>query len=345
MTFQENVYKILVVEDNPGDFLLVEEYIEEYMPNAEITHVKKFKECLNKLDNKNYFFDIILLDLSLPDVTKEIITQKAGLISEITPVIILTGYTDLDFATNSLSLGFSDYLIKDTINALILYKSILYALERHRFVQSLRESEKRYVNLFHSSPAPMWVSDAKTKGFLDVNKATIKHYGYTKEEFLEMTESDIKPKDNLLFKKLKIKPAIRNNLLTIEPICHQKKDKSIIFVEIIKNSIHFKDKKAEIVIATDVTERTFHLKEIDQQNSRLREIAWTQSHVVRAPVARLLGLVDLLKTNMIKDSEREKVLELLYASASDIDNITKDIVEKSQVVLKSDLPNYPETKK
>src|SRR5690606_5724016 len=138
------------------------------------------------------------LDLSLPDVSKEELIKSSKEFNQL-PVIILTGYSDMDFAVNSLSQGVSDYLIKDMITPLILYKSVIYSIERHRFLQSLIASEKRYMDLFHLSPAPMWVYNLETLEFLDVNKAAVNNYGYTREEFMSMTLKDIRPSEDIQY--------------------------------------------------------------------------------------------------------------------------------------------------
>ena len=73
---------------------------------------------------------------------------------------------------------------------------------------------------------------------------------------------------------------------------------------------------------------------IEIQNDKLRDIAWTQSHIVRAPVARLIGLIDLIKTGDLNDKEKETYLDHVVSSAEEVDVIIKDIVDKSQSVIK-----------
>jgi PAS domain S-box-containing protein len=57
----------------------------------------------------------------------------------------------------------------------------------------LAESENQYRLLFLNNPQPMWIYDLETLAFLEVNEAAISHYGYTREEFLQMTLKDIRP--------------------------------------------------------------------------------------------------------------------------------------------------------
>src|SRR5205823_9462452 len=63
-------------------------------------------------------------------------------------------------------------------------------------IQTARTAE-RYQMLFESSPLPMWVYDAETLEFLNVNDAAIRHYGYTREEFLSMTIREIRPPEDV----------------------------------------------------------------------------------------------------------------------------------------------------
>ncbi|CAD5257993.1 MULTISPECIES: PAS domain S-box protein [unclassified Imperialibacter] len=79
----------------------------------------------------------------------------------------------------------------------------------------------------------------------------------------------------------------------------------------------------------DVTERTIHLNAIEEQNQRLRDIAWMQSHVVRAPVARIMGLVDLVSSDSSTNEDKTKLLQYIDLSARELDEIIRDITAKT----------------
>src|SRR6185503_9328948 len=70
-------------------------------------------------------------------------------------------------------------------------------IERKRAGETLRASEEQYRILFQSNPHPMWVFDNETHAFLAVNDAAIRHYGYSREEFLSMTVKDIRLPDDI----------------------------------------------------------------------------------------------------------------------------------------------------
>lgn len=135
-------FSVLVVEDNPGDFDLVEEFLLEQIETAAILHAKSFKAAKDIL-LKRSTIDVILLDLSLPDRTGIDLINDIIAISLNIPVIVLTGYADISFGVESLSKGICDYILKDELTPLTLYKSIIYSVERKKITSSLEESEKR----------------------------------------------------------------------------------------------------------------------------------------------------------------------------------------------------------
>lgn len=335
MSIDKNKYNILVVEDNPGDFLLIEDYLQEHILDPQLTAVKKFYDALDVLNQNPDTIDIILLDLSLPDISKEDLIKQIKKITQNLPVIILTGYSDLEFAGKSLAVGVSDYLIKDTINPLVLYKSILYALERFRFLETLLKSERQYMDLFELNPSPMWVFDSETLKFLEANESAVAMYGYTKEEFLNMTLKDIRPEENIPVMHDVVNKTLsgKKELIKGAVFRHQKKDGSIIKVEISNNIIDYNHRKAIIAIATDVTEKLSHIESIKAQNAKLKEIAWMQSHVVRTPLTRLMCLIDVLKSEHLTIEEKEHMLDHILTASNEIDEVVKEIVEKADQVI------------
>ncbi len=326
-------YQIVVVEDNPGDFTLIEDYLEEKFLSPKIYWAKNFKEVKTIIADETIKSDLMLLDLSLPDKSgEELITEMAKCCHDI-PLIILTGYSDNTFAIKSLSLGVSDYLIKDELDANSLHKSIIYNIERKKTLLQLENSEKRYNDLFHLSPQPMWVYDTVSLRFLDVNLAAEKNYGYSLQEFLGMTIKDIRPVEDIpqLIKRVEFfneKPASFN----VGIYRHQKKSGEIIYVEIQSNTIPFQDAVGRIILANDVTERITYVEQIEKQNQKLKEIAWIQSHVVRAPLARMMSLIDIIKNYGIEEHDSENLLGHLLNSAQEFDIIIKDIVKRSESI-------------
>jgi len=329
MQKEGNLYKILVVEDNLGDYVLVEEYISEKFLRFEIVNAKSYKEFVQILQS-NRDFDIIFLDLTLPDKFGiELIKASIALVN-LVPIVVLTCYPDAEFGIKSLSLGVADYLIKDELTPASLYKSILYNIERKKAQIQPKTSEKRYYDLFHLSPIPMWVYDIKTLQFLDVNKAAERHYGYTLQEFLGMSIKEIRPKEDI--------PVLLERIAFLnesEPVFshgtyrHLKKNGEIIYVDIRSNTIPFQDAIGRVILANDVTERFTYIEAIEKQNKKLKEIAWMQSHVVRAPLARIMGLINLLSEDLNEEIDQTSISKMIMESSLELDTVIRDIVNKT----------------
>jgi PAS domain S-box-containing protein len=343
MERDKKAYRILVIEDNPGDFALVEDFLFEQIERPEISHAANYKAATNILFNCENKYDIVLLDLSLPDNTGEsLILGIVGHCPHV-PIIVLTGYADFTFGIKSLSLGVSDYILKDELTALSLYKSIIYSSERKKTVAALEESEKKYSEMFHLSPLPMFVFELETLAFLDVNSAFLKHYGYTREEILLMDMNGITSPEELEEIPVIESEPLHDNLnkrseqLSIYK--HRKKNGEVIQVDIQSNFIRYKGKNAKVSIAADVTERLNYIKAIETQNEKLREISWIQSHVVRAPLARIMGLIPLVKDLKEDKDQRELMFEYLISSANELDDMIKSITDKTRMADYQILPN------
>ncbi|EOR96347.1 hypothetical protein ADIARSV_0452 [Arcticibacter svalbardensis MN12-7] len=80
----------------------------------------------------------------------------------------------------------------------------------------------------------------------------------------------------------------------------------------------------------DITERVNYIQTIEKKNIRLREIAWTQAHLVRAPLARIMGLMNLLNDHD-NDENNADLFNYLNISVHELDEIVRDVIDKSQV--------------
>src|SRR5205807_4475766 len=117
---------------------------------------------------------------------------------------------------------------------------------------SRNESEHRYRVLFDDNPLPMWVCDRATLLFLDVNKAAIRIYGYSRDEFLAMTIKDIRPPERIP-ELLKDLASLDEDLKTVT--MHRRKDGGLLNVEITRHVIQYGDREAILVLANDLTEK------------------------------------------------------------------------------------------
>lgn len=125
---------------------------------------------------------------------------------------------------------------------------------RKKVENELKLEKEKYRNLFNFSPIPQWVYDVETFRFLDVNEATVRHYGYSRKEFLSMTIQAIALADDLNYLEEIIATKVKAKLFNQGKTRNQKKSGEIIYVNIEANTIQFEGREARLVIATDITE-------------------------------------------------------------------------------------------
>jgi two-component system, cell cycle sensor histidine kinase and response regulator CckA len=144
-----------------------------------------------------------------------------------------------------------------------------YARLRSR-ERALRDAEERYRALFDQHPLPMFVWEAETKRFIAVNEAALEHYGYTRQELLELTIWDIRPQEGI--------PQVQRLIERLPPgrhtfagLRHRKKDGTLIVVDVVAHDIVWDGRPARLVLAHDVTERERAQEELRTSEEHLRQ--------------------------------------------------------------------------
>jgi diguanylate cyclase (GGDEF)-like protein/PAS domain S-box-containing protein len=171
---------LLLVEDNPGDARLLREMFAEHGSNrTELTHVESMSEAEKCLSERA--FDIILLDLGLPDAHGLIAVRRARAAAPRVPLVVLTGLDDESLAGQALQEGAQDYLIKGQIEARGLLRSLRYAIERQVMEEALFvEKERAQVTLNCIGDAVVCTDFAGNITFL--NLVAEKMTGWSRQE-------------------------------------------------------------------------------------------------------------------------------------------------------------------
>lgn len=142
--------KILLVEDNPADADLLAELLEvSGGVQWELVSVEFLHEAIAHLCKQP--FDIVLLDLSLPDSRGLETLTSLREVAPDTAMVVMTGLDDQAIALEAVRLGAQDYIVKGQITTQLLTRTIRYAIERSQTFQMLRESERRFRAIFDSS--------------------------------------------------------------------------------------------------------------------------------------------------------------------------------------------------
>ena len=156
---------ILIIEDNPSDYVLFSEYLKlSRLPIRQVQHAIRLDDALVRLQLQQP--DLIFLDLTLPDsegIDSFVrINDQAKHIS----IIVLSGLSDTQVALNTIGLGAQDYLVKGEFDEKVLSKSIQYSIERKKILQKVVENYERYNTLIKATSDTIWDWDLRTNEIL-----------------------------------------------------------------------------------------------------------------------------------------------------------------------------------
>ena len=285
---------ILVIEDNPTDLYLLEEMLRSSKAGVRNIYTADRTsigcDLLKKQD-----IHLVLLDLSLPDSFGIESFLKIKEITQKIPVIILTGLTDSDVALEAIKHGAQDYLVKGEFKTDILIKSIQYSIERKNAEEKIIASEEKYRQMFYKNPFPTWIYDMENLQILEVNDAAIEKYGYSKNEFLNITLKDIRTEE--VSEIIDSIPHHDESQKLKEKLWkHKKKDGEIMLVEVTFYPIEYLGKIAMQVQINDVTEKIKLEKKLEQQQ-KLKQKQITQA-VLQAQEKERKGIGEELHDNI-----------------------------------------------
>lgn len=159
------------------------------------------------------------------------------------PVVVIAEKTSKHAV---LPVDADDWLLKSWLQPELLKKTLQLAIER-------KKNTCNYVRIFRENPNPMYIYDKETFRFLQVNTAALRQYGYTKEEFLQLTANDIRPATEIAaFHKInKELPATYSNAGIWH---HTRKNGETFYTHIFTHQIIFEGVTCKLVMALDIDE-------------------------------------------------------------------------------------------
>jgi PAS domain S-box-containing protein len=204
---------------------------------------------------------------------------------------------------------------------------MLFSRNIQRRQKQLIESEEKYRILFENNPHPMWVYDLETLKFLTVNDAAVEHYGYSRDEFLTMTLTDIRPAED-------ISPLLENISRITTGIDkagiwrHRKKDGTVIHVEITSHVVDFGGRRGEIVLANDVT-NSLKLEEQLRQAQKMESVgllAGGVAHDFNNVLTAIIGYGNLLQMKLAKTDPLRSYAENIMTTAQRAAQLTQSLL-------------------
>ncbi|MCK4280691.1 MAG: PAS domain S-box protein, partial [Candidatus Lokiarchaeota archaeon] len=312
----DNLINILLIEDNPGDARLIEEMLKEIKNlKFNLVWVETLKDGFKRIDDKNY--DVILLDLNLPDsFGLDTVFKTCEKVQNI-PIIVLTVNNDFQIGVEAVKAGIQDYLIKNEVSGNQLLRSIQYAIERNRtwikmekLTSQIQKSEEKYQFLINSSPIGVGIADLEGN-ILAMNKKMQELTGFTLDELNtdRLISTYVVPNERkILLNKLQETKKVHNFEVKLK-----KKDGTVYTALLNVDLIELDGKNVLLTNCEDITERKNTEKKRKESEEKFRYLFENSPNSII-----LLNFEDVIidcnnTTEKIFGYKKEELINKLYS--------------------------------
>lgn len=329
----EQRFRILLVEDNPGDAFLVRTLLEETGEPFDIEHRSDLASAMAVLndDGAEAAFDVILLDLTLPDSSGVDTISRVRSCANAAPVVVLTGHKDEELAFEALQHGAEDYLTKEFPDGRTIRRSIRYAIERSRAERALKESEERYRKLVELAPELISVLSGEEIVYMNQQGVTILGAGDSDalvgRSFMEMVHpSSRETLEEYISRYRKGYPGRAD--FTI--IC-QRPEGENVELEVSAIAFTHEGSPAMLMLAEDVTEKRKVERQLVQTSklATLGEMAASVAHEMNQPlnVIRMAADTCALQYDLdaVKPAFQRERLSLISSQTERMSEIIKHL--------------------
>lgn len=302
--------------------------------------------------------DLLLLDLTMPylsgfDVMDQL--RKANKMNGFMPIMVLTADVNDQSKERALKEGAQDFLTKPFafFEVDLRIRNLLYSVQLLKQLQKeneklelkvaertkdlslinnqIQESETKYRVLFESNLDSITIcginEDLGVSSILDCNSGAEQMFGFRRNELLQMHMGEIEQSSKQLHAN-KIEELRQKGSIAYET-SYLNSQGELRYMDVKVVRVEIQGKILAMHIASDVTERRKYLEAIQEQNEALKQIAWVQSHKLRAPLARMLSLIDLIKhTDATTDQRFPDYLNWLIGSSEELDAVIHEITQR-----------------
>jgi PAS domain S-box-containing protein len=265
-----NALHILIVEDDPIDRKMLERLLAQSTLGAcAVQRAERLAGALEQLQDRA--FDIILLDLGLPDSQGMDSVVRLQAQAPQTPIIVLSGLDDANVATQAVQIGVQDYLIKGQVDANLLMRAIRYARERKKAERQLQAAELRYRTIFENSAVAILMVD-ENEQLVSWNKFTEQLLGLAADRLLGRHVQELYPDSE--WQKIRAAGLRRKGMEHHLETKMIRGDGTIIDVDISLSVVRDSDGRitGSIGVIQDITERVRIHEILDRKQKNLEAI-------------------------------------------------------------------------
>ncbi|MBF0129919.1 MAG: response regulator [Alphaproteobacteria bacterium] len=356
---------VLLVEDEPGDAELALVALRAIRrPRHRATRVDRLAEAIAALAAES--FDVVLLDLSLPD-SRGFATTRAILdAAPETAIVVLTGLDDDAVASQALREGCQDYLTKGTVEPELIKRVIRFAIDRKRSENAIRESEERFQDYAEIGSDWFWemgedlcltaihgnlfeatgldVADLIGKTHQDLMEAATPELDIAvhaddlrnQRPFRNLQFGIMRPDGALRYVRLSGRPRFRRGVFQGYRGVGSDVTQHCLMVEQIQRhaeealaSQHLMERQAA-ELASLAEEAQLQKERAELASHTKSQFLATMSHEIRTPMTGVLGMADLLLASPLTAEQRERLMTL-KESGKTLLNLLNDILDISKI--------------
>jgi len=359
--------KVLLVEDSPGDARLIREMLKEVGTGQfELAHVERLDDGLEHLAREP--FDVLLLDLNLPDsVRLDTLSRACAHTSEV-PIVVLTILADVALGVKAVQKGAQDYLVKEQVTPDLLARSIRYAIERKRAGEALRKAHdqleirvqertaelaaaneelrmeiaerrraeeqlRQYQLIVEAANDALFIKDLQSR-YTVVNSRLLELFGsIPREQVIGKSDNELMPLEHAL-----------HNVRDDQEVLKSGKQRDFIKKNVIEGrdywfhttKIPLRDDAGSIIglvgIARDITERK-RAEEAQKELLRMKdEFIDNVSHELRTPLFSIQGFVGLILQRRVPDPKVQQEFLTRVAQQTDrLAALVDDLLDLSRL--------------
>jgi len=285
---------LIILKDEKQYNLLTQQLSDLKYTTDSICRCNSIEEAISgATDSAN----IILADILALKPDASVAIQKLQKHFVDAPVIVIVDKDDKAVTISAIRAGAQDVLVTGNYDQQHLENIMLMAVERQSLMIKNRSVVREYHRQFDNGPVPMWVVDTQTMKFLAVNNAAIVKYGYSKDEFLNMTLKDIRPSEDVA-SLLKGYHEKRSEFYDAGVRRHMKKNGEIFYAHVYSHNTLHNDAHARLSFAIDVNEQVLMERnnsslayQIKEQNEQLDNLLYSIGYAIWSRRADSLDII------------------------------------------------------
>ncbi|HEX4924455.1 MAG TPA: ATP-binding protein [Bdellovibrionales bacterium] len=304
--------RVLLIDDDEDDHFMIRELLSEMKERTfVVTWKPNYQDGLDALTSGNY--DVCLLDHRLGEYTGLDLLRAAAQQGNTTPVILLTGFGDMELDIRAMQVGAADYLVKDKITAPLLERTIRYAIKHALDVQEIKDREESFRTLFNSTFEGIIVH--RDGLIADVNMTAAETFGYRTREMVQTP----------LSKYIQLGAAPANKIMEVPGIT---KNGDLIPLEVSSRDVNIKGVAMSLVAIRDLTMRKQLESQILQQDrlASLGLLASSLAHEIGTPMGVIRGRAEFIAKKRPDDANLQNDMDLIVRQIERITRLVNSLL-------------------